>query len=156
MSSVASTSNPGMTYLTQLLSGSSSPLLSGGMSSSQVQSVLQNSSTADLVQLSDQALQLQNLSALFGTGDTSQTETSSSEILDNILATMSSASSTASASTTADASGTSAETATDSSTSSLASQIASYQGQLQEETTQALLGTNSTEGTSGGTLSVFA
>ena len=159
MSSVASVNNPGMTYLARLLSSTSSPLLSSEMSSSQVQSVLQGSSPSDLVKLSDQALQLQNMDTLFGRPDTSETaglysapsSSSSSAILQIIFATLSAAS----GSTTSNASGGSLQPSSGTATSSLASEIASYQSQLQTESIQALFGTGSTTGVSGTTLNVF-
>jgi hypothetical protein len=64
MSSVAAT-NPGLSNLLQTLS-TTSPQLSSMLSSSTVQSALKNASPQDIVKLSEQALQLQQVSSLFG------------------------------------------------------------------------------------------
>jgi len=152
MDAVASTSSPGLTYLTQLLSSSGSPLFSSGLSSSQIQSILQDASPSDIVQLSDQAMQLQSVDLLFGNPDTSQTTglvpassaSNSSALLDNILATLSAPSN----STTSNANGSSAAP-------SLAGQMASYQSQLQTEEMQTLFGTSSTTAVPGTSLSVL-
>jgi hypothetical protein len=125
MSSVASTNstiNPGLADVLNILSNSASTALSSLLSSSKVQSALQNASPADLVQLSDQALQLQAVDSLFGNPDTSQTvglfgaspATSPTTTLDDIVANLTQP---ASGSTTA---GTAAP--------SVASQLAIYQG----------------------------
>ena len=159
MDAVAASNNPGMTYLTQLLASSGSPLFSSGLSSSQVQSVLQDASPGDIVQLSDQALQLQSIDILFGSPDTSTTAglfstaspPSSSAILDNILATLPGAAGSA----TSNASGSSPQPASSPATPSLADQMASYQSQLQTEELQAMFGTGSTAGVSGTSLSVL-
>jgi len=152
MDAVTASNDPGMTYLTQLLSSSGSPLVSSGLSSSQIQSVLQDASPSDIVQLSDQAMQLQSVDLLFGNPDTSQTASlfpasstsNSSAILDNILATLT----TPSNPTTSNASGSSAAP-------SLAGQMASYQSQLQTEEMQTLFGTSSTTAVPGTSLSVL-
>jgi hypothetical protein len=160
MDSVTATNGSGMADLIQLLSSSGSPLLSSGLSSSQIQSTLQNASPSDIVQLSDEALQLQVAESLFGSPDTSQTtslfsdssSSSSSTILANLLATLSAGS----AATTSNASEDSSSSASSPSTSSVADQIASYQTQLQAEQMQTLFGTASTTGVSGTSLNVFA
>jgi hypothetical protein len=64
MSSVAAT-NPGLSSLLQTLSATS-PQLSSILSSSTVQSALKNASPQDIVKLSQQALELQQVSSLFG------------------------------------------------------------------------------------------
>ena len=64
MSSVATT-NPGLSSLLQTLSATS-PQLSSILSSSTVQSALKNASPQDIVKLSAQALELQQVSSLFG------------------------------------------------------------------------------------------
>jgi hypothetical protein len=147
MSSVAAVNNPGLAYLTQLLSSSTSSLGSAGLSSSQVQSVLNDASPADIVQLSDQALQLQNVDTLFASPGTSQpaglfstpTPPTTSDTLASILATLSPASASATSSAAAP---------------SLNTQIATYQSQLQANQVQSFLGTDPT--TSGTLLNVLA
>ena len=64
MSSVAAT-NPGLSSVLQTLSATS-PQLSSILSSSTVQSALKNASPQDIVKLSQQALELQQVSSLFG------------------------------------------------------------------------------------------
>jgi hypothetical protein len=121
MSSVASanpSTNPGLADVLNILSNSASPALSSLLSSTKVQSALQNASPADLVQLSDQALQLQAVDSLFGNPDASQTD----GIFGDSPATIPTIGSTAAA-------------------PSVANQLAIYEGQLQAENTSALFGT---------------
>ena len=170
MSSVGAVSNPGLNYLTQLLTSTGSPLLSSGLSSSQVQSVLQNASPEDIVQLSTQALQLQNIDNLFGVQDSTDStqglfstpsSTSSSSLLDNLLASLTSGSGTgasqSASSSTSGASATAAGTSQSGSTSteSLASQMAGYQSQLQSEELQSLFGTSASATNSANLLNLL-
>jgi hypothetical protein len=78
MSSVSSTSatSTGIADLMQMFSSAATPALSSLLSSSTVQSALGKASPADLVQLSDQALQLQEVDGLFSSTAPTQTETS--------------------------------------------------------------------------------
>jgi hypothetical protein len=157
MNPVSSTNSAGMTDLIQLLSSSSSPLVSSGLSSSQIQSALQKASPDDIVQLSDQAMQLQEFDTMFGSSDTSQTTSlfstpsasSSNDTFNNLIAALNSASS----STTSSAISSGSQST---SSSSLASDMANYQSQLQVEGMQALFGMNSTQGTSGTLLDTLA
>jgi len=72
--------NPGVTDVLQLLSGAGSASVSSALSSTAVQSALQNASPSDLVQLSAAALQLQDVSDLFGSsGSSTATAAASSE-----------------------------------------------------------------------------
>ena len=64
MSSVTAT-NPGLSNLLQTLSATS-PQLSSLLSTSKMQSALQKASPQDIVKLSEKALQLQQVSSLFG------------------------------------------------------------------------------------------
>ncbi|MGA2266918.1 MAG: hypothetical protein ABSH44_00485 [Bryobacteraceae bacterium] len=115
-----------------------------------MQSILQKASASDVVQLSDQALQLQEVGILFGNPARSQTAglfsvsspTSSSTTLDSILASLHAASASAKADTS-------------SSTSSLANQMARYRSELQVEEMQALFGTNRTAAVPGKSLDVL-
>jgi hypothetical protein len=139
MSSVTAVNNLNLSYLTQVLSNATSLLGLSGLSSSQVQSVLQDASPSDIVQLSDQALQLQDVNTLFGSPDTSQTAglfstptpPTSSDTLDSILTTLSAGS------------GSATSTASSPAAPALASQIATYQSQLQASQVQSFLGTGS-------------
>ncbi|MGD1070973.1 MAG: hypothetical protein ABSB15_12600 [Bryobacteraceae bacterium] len=65
MSSVAP--NSGIASLIEFLSGAGSPLIASVVSSSTVQSAIENASPADLIQLSSQALQYQQAEGLFST-----------------------------------------------------------------------------------------
>lgn len=69
---VASTST-GIANWMQIFSGAATPAASSLLSSSAVQAQLAKASPADIVHLSDQALQLQEVDGLFGTSDPSQT-----------------------------------------------------------------------------------
>lgn len=148
MGSVATSDGSGTATLIQLLSGTGSALSSSGLSSSQLQSALKGASPSDIVQLSDQALQLQVADGLFGSPEASQTAglysagalfsapspTSSSATLDGILATLSGAAS---------------------STTPVSDQFATYQSELQAEQVQSLFAADSTAGVSGTSLDVF-
>jgi len=74
MGSVSST-NPGVADLLQILSGTGSAA-SSAFSSTGVQAALQSASVGDIVQLSQEALQLQVASGLFGTSQSAETATS--------------------------------------------------------------------------------
>jgi len=129
-SASAGSTNPGLADALQLITNSASPALSSLLSSSNVQAALQNASPSDLVELSDQALQVQVVDGLFGNADGSATQTDPSTALSNILSELNppaTASSTASTPLP-----------------SLASQLAIYQDQQQGQDTQALLGSGST------------
>jgi hypothetical protein len=144
--------NPGVADLLQILSNAGSPSLSNALSSSNVESALQASSPADIVQLSNQALQLQVANDLFAGSDPSQTNglfstsspSNSSAALENLLSNLYSPPSTALPA------GPAAPAPT------VADQIATYQGELQTEQLQALFGIDPTAGTSGGLLNVVA
>ncbi|MGD0435186.1 MAG: hypothetical protein ABSB86_01890 [Bryobacteraceae bacterium] len=87
MNAVSST-NPGLSDLLQTLTNSGSSVLSSTLSSPAVQSALESAPQGDLVELSDQALQLQVVGALFGspTSDTSTGADSLFDFLDPSLA----------------------------------------------------------------------
>lgn len=157
MSSVSATNTSGMSDMIQLLSSSSSPLASAGLSSSQIQSALKNASPTDIVHLSDQAIQMQEATALFGSSDTSQTNSlfstpsssSSDDTFNNLIAALNSAASSATSSS-------SSSSSQSTSNSSLATDMANYQSQLQVNSIQSLFGTNSTTATSGTLLNTLA
>jgi hypothetical protein len=155
MSTVAAV-NPGVADLLQIVSNAGSPSISSLLASSSVQSALQSASPADVVQLSEQALQLQVENDLFAPADPTQTDglysaltsssptSSSNAALDGLLTDLYSPASTALP----------ASPATPAST--LTNQIATYQGELQTEQLQALFGVTPTVGTSGALLNVVA
>jgi hypothetical protein len=127
MGSVATTGFS-VANLLQTLTSAGSPQLSAALSSPTVQTALQNAPTSDLVDLSDQAMQLQEVSDLFGNSSTADTATLPAA-LDPASSLLSSTSSTGSSG---------------SSTASLANQLSGYQSDLQSEELQTLFGMNST------------
>ncbi|HTS77460.1 MAG TPA: hypothetical protein VMG40_14710 [Bryobacteraceae bacterium] len=93
MSSVGSTSSV-LSSLLQTLS-TDSPVLSSALSSPNVQSALEKASPADIVQLSDAAVQLQEANLLFGSADQSgSAETASDSILQTLASSADPAAST--------------------------------------------------------------
>jgi hypothetical protein len=75
MSTVSSTST-GIADLMQIFSSVTTPAVSSLLSSSQVQTALGKAPAADIVQLSNQAMQLQEVDGLFGGSSASATESS--------------------------------------------------------------------------------
>lgn len=71
ISSVSSTS--GLVNLMQMLTNGAPPAVSSLLASQSVQAALAKASPTDIVQLSDQAMQLQMADGLFGGSNTSQT-----------------------------------------------------------------------------------
>jgi hypothetical protein len=80
MSAVSSV-NPGVASLSQLLSNTGSATVTSALSTPAVQSALKNASTGDLVQLSDQALQLQETNSLFSNPASSSTAATPDSLL---------------------------------------------------------------------------
>ena len=72
MSSTSSTTT-GITDLMQLVSTAASPVLSSLLSSSKLRSALAKAPPTDIAQLSDQAMQLQEVDGLFGASAPSTT-----------------------------------------------------------------------------------
>jgi hypothetical protein len=112
----ASANNNGLSNLLQTLTNENSPLLST-LTSPKVESALENAPASDIVQISEQAVQLQATDALFGISNTSATSTDS---LFSALADIGSGS------------------------SATAEQLAAYQGSLQTQETDALFGATPT------------
>ena len=75
MSSVSSTST-GISDLMQIFSSAATPAVSSLLSSSSMQAALKKAPPADIVQLSEQAMQLQEVDGLFGGSTASVTESS--------------------------------------------------------------------------------
>jgi len=125
MGAIAST-NFSLANLLQTLTSTGSPGLSTALSSSAVQSALQNG-PSDTVELSEEAVQLQEASLLFGGSNPADTGTLPSA-LDPLLS-----------APAASGGGSSGSTAS-SSTPSVANQLSSYQTDLQSEEMQALFG----------------
>jgi hypothetical protein len=123
MGSVASTDFSVANLLQTLTSGS--PQVSSALSSSTVQTALQSASTSDLVELSGQAVQLQEADLLFGDSSTSSGTPTTPTIpsaLNPLSALLTSSSSIAP------------------STAPLADQLAGYQSDLQSQEMQSLFG----------------
>ncbi len=133
MGSVASTSN-GLSDLLQTLTNENSPLLPT-LSSPAIQAELESAPASDIVQISDQAMQLQDAEALFGTPNTASTPT------DSLFAALMPAGSGATSSATG---------------SSLADQFAAYQGNVQTQEAQTLLGITPAATTPNSLYDVFA
>ena len=132
--------NPGLSTLLQTLSNSGSSVLSSVLSSPTVASALQKAPPGDVAQLSDQALQLQEVDALFGSPSTSTTPTTLFSSLlpqnsslgpTNLLQALEQSLASPNSSTTSDA-------------TAQANQEAALQSVLQAQQTQALFGVNQT------------
>jgi hypothetical protein len=122
---LASNNNNGLADLLQNLTNENSPLLST-LSSPTVQAALENAPASDIVEISDQALQLQATDALFGISNTSTSPT------DSLFSALASANSN----DTSSASGSSLNPG-----SPLADQLAAYQGNMQTQEMQTLFAT---------------
>jgi hypothetical protein len=73
MSAVSAT-NTGVADLMQIFSSAATPALSSLLTPSKVQSALRKASPTDLVQLSERAMQLQEVDGLFGTPAATETQ----------------------------------------------------------------------------------
>ncbi len=142
MGSVAST-NPGLADLMQTLTSASSPL-SSELSSPAMQSALEKAPAGDIVQISNEAMELQEVGTLFGNPN----QTSSAIDPSSILAALypsSSDSTNAGLSLLPSSlpiypSAPSTSSATTTSSVSLASQLASYQNAMEVDQVQTLFG----------------
>jgi hypothetical protein len=132
----SSSINPGVSNLMQMLSSIDSPVLS----SQTAVTALEQAPSADIVQLSNDAMQVENLDALFGFSNSPSSSPSSA-----LASLASSAAESGSASSTASAGG---STAAGSTAGSTAAETASYQADLQSEITAGLF-SGYTAGTTG-------
>jgi hypothetical protein len=139
MGSVAST-NSGLSDLLQTLTNENSPLLST-VSSPTVEAALENAPASDIVEISDQAIQLQTADALLGI---SNTTTSPTDSLFSALASVG-------PSATSSAPGSSLNPG-----SPLSDQLAAYQGNMQTQDMQTLFDTTPSATTSNPLSDVFA
>jgi hypothetical protein len=121
---LASNNNNGLADLLQNLTNENSPLLST-LSSPTVQAALQNAPASDIVEISDQALQLQATDALLGI---SNPTTSPTDSLFSALASINSSETSGSPLNPG---------------SPLADQLAAYQGNMQTQEMQTLFATPS-------------
>lgn len=141
MGSVASanssttSNNNGLSDLLQTLTQENSPLAST-LSQPNVEKALENAPASDIVQISEQAMQLQATDTLFGISEPSS---SSSDSLFSALA-------------SADSSSTGSASSSSGSGSSLADQLAAYQSNMQIQDTQALFGLTPTDNNTPGSL----
>lgn len=135
----AGSNNNGLTDLMQTLTSENSPLLST-LSQPSIQSALENAPPSDIVEISEEAQQMQSVDALFGISSTANTSTDS--LFSALADAVSSASSSAASSLDTG--------------SSLADQLAAYQGNMQTQETQTLLGLNPSTNTPSSLLDVLA
>jgi len=119
----AGSSNNDLSELLQTLTNENSPLLST-LSSPNVQAALEKAPTSDIVEISEQAQQLQSVDELFGISNSSATANES------LFSALASADSSAGSTTGAAPSN-----------QSLADQLAAYQSNAQTQEAQTLLGT---------------
>ena len=144
MGTVSSSLNPGVSELLQTLSNINSPVLS----SPAVVSALEKAPESDIVQLSNEALQLQGVDTMFGISNGSSSSGSDmSSLLENL-----DSSATASGTSTANSQSASGVLAS----ASGADQLANYQAALQASVSQGLFGTASSDGLIGSLFSTVA
>jgi hypothetical protein len=144
MGTVSSSLNPGVSELLQTLSNINSPVLS----SPAVVSALEKAPESDIVQLSNEALQLQSVDTMFGISNGSSSSGSDmSSLLENL-----DSSATASGTSTANSQSASGVLAS----ASAADQLANYQAALQASVSQGLFGTASSNGLIGSLFNTVA
>lgn len=148
--------NPGVASLLQTLKSAGTPAFNSVLDSPTVESALQKAPASDLVQLSDQALQLQTVQGLFG--NSSASETAAPQIptqnlnVNSILQSLDSSLGTPAASSpNANSQAPSVDSA-----SSIASQLSTFQADLQAQQVQALFGTAPAAASADNSLNVFA
>ena len=168
---MGSISNPGISNLAQILSNSGASIAAAALTAPTTQAGLDNASTGDLVQLSEQALQLQNMEGLFAasaapsvaglysgvsapsvsaflTPGISSLLTTSSDLVSSLdNSTVSSNSSDGSRQTGSNAS---------SNSSSPSDQLALYQADVLAQQTQALFGSGPSVGSDTSTMNLLA
>jgi len=144
MGTVSSSLNPGVSELLQTLSNINSPVLS----SPAVVSALEKAPESDIVQLSNEALQLQSVDTMFGISNGSS---SSGSDMSSLLESLDS-SATASGTSTANSQSASGVLAS----ASAADQLANYQAALQASVSQGLFGTASSNGLIGSLFNTVA
>jgi hypothetical protein len=125
MGSVASV-NPGVSDVLQILSNAGSTSLSSALSSKSVRSALESASSGDIVQLSQQALQLQEASDLFG----GQASADPGSLLLQALDSATAGSTTAAATTPSEAAATAAANAASEEVSALLEKTTPSRGQF--------------------------
>jgi hypothetical protein len=146
MASVSAT-NPGMADLLQTLSNIDSPV----MSSPAAIAALEKAPPTDIVQLSEAAMQLEGLDAMFGIQDGSNATGSSATNIQDLLN-----GAVGAAATSPGAAANALVSSTASSTASPADQLANYQLASQETETQTLFDPGTTGGLSNSLLDMIA
>jgi hypothetical protein len=130
-----------VTNLVQSLTGAGSPQLAATLSTPAVQTAIQNAPTSDLVDLSSQALKLQETDLLFGDGSANPSAEDTATLASTLYPLSALLAAADAAANKAPASGASAPSPTAiSSTASLADQLAGYQNDLQAQEIQSLFG----------------
>jgi hypothetical protein len=154
---MGSIGHPGISNLAQILSSSGSSLASAAITSRTVQADLQNAPTGELVQLSEQALQLQQAEVLFGGGSVAPGAPGTG--LNSLVSSLGSSLMSSSAnflSASSNASSSTSGTSQTGSNSSPADQLALSQADLLAQQTQALFGSGSPAGYTAKTLNLLA
>jgi hypothetical protein len=136
MGSISSTGISAASLLQSLTNGS--PQFSATLSSPTVQTALQNATAGELVELSTQALQLQESDLLFG-----DSTAAASGTLASTLASLSSPPSSDATSVSAASDSSSSASTSASPPTSASSQLATYQTELQSQELEALFGVGS-------------
>jgi hypothetical protein len=129
------------TSLVQSLTGAGSPQLAATLSSPAVQTALQKAPTSDLVDLSSQALKLQETDLLFGDRSANESAADTATLASTLYPLSALLAAAEAAANKAPESGaTSPSPTASSSTASLASQLTEYQNDLQAQEMQSLFG----------------
>ncbi|MGA3241354.1 MAG: hypothetical protein ABSG03_34260 [Bryobacteraceae bacterium] len=130
-----------VTNLVQSLTGAGSPQLAATLSTPAVQTAIQNAPTSDLVDLSSQALKLQETDLLFGDGSANPSAADTATLASTLYPLSALLAAADAAANKAPQSGASAPSPTaTSSTASLADQLTGYQNDLQAQEIQSLFG----------------
>jgi hypothetical protein len=130
-----------VTNLVQSLTGGGSPQLAATLSTPAVQTAIQNAPTSDLVDLSSQALKLQETDLLFGDESANPSAADTATLAATLYPLSALLAAADAAANKAPASGASATSPTaTSSTASLADQLTGYQNDLQAQEIQSLFG----------------
>jgi hypothetical protein len=127
--------------LVQNLTGAGSPQLAATLSSPAVQTAIQNAPASDLVDLSSQALKLQETDQLFGDGSATPSAADTATLASTLYPLSTLLAAADAAANKAPGSGAPSPSLTaSSSATSLASQLAEYQGDSLAEEMQTLFG----------------
>jgi hypothetical protein len=150
MGSVTSPLNPGIATLLESFTNSGNSALSSELTSPTVESALQKAPPAEIVQLSNQSFQMQEMDALFGNPGASTAPASplSSLFPSTANASPSSILQSLDASLLTATNSTTSTDATANQASSMASQLANYQSALDAQQVQSLFASDVNTGSS--------